>query len=180
MKKYSKKLLCIVLSLLFAALSVSLCAASADVGVVSVKLNSDIAGKTSADVDSLIELKSGSVVLHAIHGEPVSASDYAGTPYYDAFVAGRTYYISYCLCPADGYELPDELTDENLMIECGKNVTVYSKAITESHTRNENGGFDVEKALRIQASVLVDGNVFQRIIGWINDLILKIRAWSLY
>lgn len=172
------------ISVLFAALILCLCllpaVASNDTGVISVKLNSNLAGKTTDDVEAFIEIKSGNVVSRAIYGKPVSASDYAGTPYFDALVAGRSFYIDYELLPADGFELPDKITDNNLKIECGKNVTVYSKQITESHTRNESGGFDVERSIRIEARVLVDGNAFQRIIGWFHDLILKISAWSLY
>ncbi len=30
------------------------------------------------------------------------------------------------------------------------------------------------------AVVKVDGNLFQRIIGWLYDRYIKMRAWSLY
>ena len=155
--------------------------AAADVGPVSVKINSNLAGKTANDVDAFIEIKSGNVVLQAIHGGPVSVSDYAGTAYFDeALVAGRTYDITYCLCAADGYELPEKLADGDLEIECGKNVSVFQKSIAVSHDRNDDGSFQDDREILIRAMVLVDGNAFQRVIGWFHDLILKIKAWSLY
>ena len=44
----------------------------------------------------------------------------------------------------------------------------------------EDGTVTVEKGLRIQARVVVDGRLFQRITGFLYDIYLKIRAWSLY
>ena len=172
------------LSLIIAGLMlcfILLPAAAADVGPVSVKINSNLAGKTENDVDAFIEIKSGNVVLRAIHGGPVSVADYAGTAYFDeALVAGRTYDITYCLCPADGYELPEKLAEGDLEIECGKNVSVFQKTIAVGHDRNDDGTFNDDREIMIRAKVTVDGNAFQRVIGWFYDLILKIKAWSLY
>ena len=173
------------LSLLIASLMICVillpATAAADVGPVSVKLNSNLAGKTENDVDAFIEVKSGNVVLRAIHGGPVSVYDYAGTPYLDeALVAGRTYDITYCLCPAEGYDFPEKLAEGDLEIECGKNVNVFHKTIAVGHDRNDDGTFRDDREIMIRAMVTVDGNAFQRVVGWFHDLILKIKAWSLY
>ena len=151
-----------------------------ETGVISVKLNSDITGLTNNDVKKLIELKSDNVVLSTRRNSPVSISDYAGTPTTEPVKAGRTYYISYSLTAAEGYTLPEELHDGDVVIECGKGVTVYSTQLVSANIRDENDDFHLYRGLVIRASVVVDGNAFQRVIGFVYDLILKIKAWSLY
>lgn len=174
-----------IFSVLLAVCAVCCCllpaaSAAAEMGTVKVKLNSDIAGCTERDVDQLIELKSDNVAFRQRADSPVHVSDYAGTMEPGKLVAGRTYYIDYSLVAADGYTLPEKLEDGDVEIECGKGVTVYHTAIVTGNIRGEDGEIHPNKGLRIQASVVVDGNAFQRIIGWFHDLILKIKAWSLY
>ena len=61
----------------------------------------------------------------------------------------------------------------DVRFDCDKGAEVISYNITR-------GGKDDLRALNIMAVVKVDGNLFQRIIGWLYDRYLKARAWSLY
>ena len=173
-----------ILSVLLAACVMSCCLlpafAQSELGTIRVKLNSDVAGYTENDIDRFIVIQSDNVVSSQQDGGPVSVADYAGTPEFGALVAGRTYFIDYAMVAADGYTLPDKLEDVNVEIECGKGVSVYHTAIVSGPYRDETGEMHEYKGFRIQAKVVVDGNAFQRIIGVIHDLILKIEAWSLY
>lgn len=174
-----KKILCVLLSVLL----VSLCllpAAAQETGVIRLRLNSDVAGCTERDVEALIEILSGNVVYTTRRTNPVSAADYGGTPDSGELKAGRSYDLHYQLSAAEGYELPEAITEDNVIIDCGKGVTVYAVQITGGSYREENGELVPHRGLQIYASVVVDGNVFQRVFGWIYDLILKARAWSLY
>ncbi len=149
-------------------------------GTISVRLNSNIAGLTKRDVQQLFELHSDNVEYGLRGGDPVSVADYGGTEESGRLVAGRTYSVYYVLSAADGWVLPDQLTENSLDISCGKGVKVISKAIVTSPVRMEDGSFDVKRGVQIFAQVVVDGNVFQRVIGFLHDLILKVKAWSLY
>ncbi len=155
-------------------------AAQNETGVITLRLNSDIDGRTKWDVEQLIEIKSGNVVYSTYRTAPVSVSDYAGTPDSGKLKAGRTYNIHYQLSAAEGYELPETVTADNVKIECGKGVKVHAVQITRGTYREENGALVTCRGLLIYASVVVDGNIFQRVIGWFHDLILKAKAWSLY
>ena len=146
----------------------------------AVKLYSDIAGLTKKDVDRFIEIQCDNLVFAPRSDGPVYIVDYAGTPEYGTLTAGRTYYIDYSLVAAEGSTLPETISTDDILFDCGKGVSVYHVAIVTSNKRLDDGTFDRSKGLRIQASVLVDGNIFQRIIGAIHDIILKIKAWSLY
>ena len=150
-------------------------------GKISLRINSDIAGLTEKDAEKLIEIKGGNVVYSTRGDGPVSINDYAGTHTAEPLAAGRTYNIYYTLTAADGSTLPDSLIEKDLEIECGKGVTVISSQIVTAKEKTEDGIFiENFRGLMIYAVVKVDGNVFQQIYGFIYDLILKIRAWSLY
>lgn len=151
-----------------------------ELGVISVKLNSDIAGLTDKDADKLIELKSDNVVYCTDDGVPLLISNYAGTQERGELKAGRSYTIYYMLRAAEGYTLPDALQEGDVEIECGKGVTVLAKQITTSAKRGEDGEIDHTHGLRIFAKVVVDGNMLQRAFGFLYDLYLKIKAWQLY
>ena len=156
-------------------------AALEPVGKIRLSLSSDVAGRTEEEYQAFITVVSGNVRCSDHNAGPVSASDYAGTPVIEEpLVAGRTYFVSYLLEATDGCALPDRIEDCDLEIECGKNIEVFAKQIVVSHAKTENGMVEDFRGLRIQAQVLVDGNVLQRIIGLFHDVILKIRAWSLY
>ncbi len=154
--------------------------ANIEFGTISLKLNSDIAGYKSSDVEKLIEIKSENVKLDTKNDEPVYVADYAGTVDTGAFVAGRTYNVYYYLVAADGYTLPEKLNDGDVTIECGKGVTVYSVDIVSGKYKQDDGSFETYRGVFVYAGVVVDGNIFQRIVGFFHDLILKIKAWSLY
>ena len=166
---------CSVLCLLLPAAAVQ------DMGVISVKINSDIAGFTEDDTEKLIELKSANVVYSERGDGPVSISDYAGTPCDGAAVAGRTYYIDYMLTAADGFTLPAAVGEGDVEIECSKGVRVISSQIVTAKIRvGDSADFVEFRGLKIYAAVTVDSNAFQRVAGFIYDIILKIKAWSLY
>ncbi len=152
-------------------------AAQRETGKIAVKLNSDIAGATRRDTDRLIELKTDNVVLSTRGDGPVYTADCAGTVEYGELKAGRTYDVYYCLTAADGYTLPETLKDGDVEIECGKGVSVIS---TQIESLNDREGNTIYRGIRIYAVVTADGSVFQRVIGYFYDLILKIKAWSLY
>lgn len=175
-----KKVLSVLLSLLIVCACLLPALALQDCGTISVRLNSDIAGLTKNDVQKLIELRSGNVKYGIRTSEPVSFSDYGGSSENGKLVAGRTYTAHYYLTAADGYALPEQLTDSNLVIDCGKGVTVYNKAIVTSNVRLADGSFDEVKGIRIYAKIVVDGNFFQRMIGLFYDFYLKVKAFQLY
>ena len=175
-----KKTISVLLAVCLLCFSLLPAAAAKDIGVISLRLNSDLAGKTKNDVAQLIELRSDNVTYGIRYGEPVSIADYAGSSENGALVSGRTYMIDYHLSPANGYTLPEQLIDSNFDISCGKGVTVIAKQIVSSSYRNANGELELVRGIRIYAKVVVDGNIFQRMVGLLHDWILKIKAWSLY
>lgn len=175
-----KKMISVLLAVCIVFLCLLPAAAANDIGVISVRLNSDIAGLTRKDAEKMIELRSDNVVYRTDNDGPVFVADYGGTADDGVLAAGRTYYVDYLLVAADGCALPEKLNDGDVQIECGKGVSVISTQIVTADIRGEDGNFEPFRGLRIYAKVVVDGNVFQRIIGMIHDLILKIRAWSLY
>ncbi len=175
-----KKSLAVFLAVFTAFCCLLPAAALTETGRISLKLNSDIAGCTEKDVDRLVWIGSDNVVLRKRTNSPVSISDYAGTMQLGEVKAGRTYYIDYDLEAADGYVLPEKLSDLDVEIECGKGVTVISAKLVSAQIRNDDGEFEEYRGVHIYARVLVDGNALQRIIGFFIDVILKIKAWSLY
>ncbi|MBR4727860.1 MAG: hypothetical protein IK080_08230 [Clostridia bacterium] len=150
-------------------------AAQQPTGTIRVHLRSDVAGLNEDDTDMLLTLSTDTVYCSS-----VLIADYAGTQESGALVAGRTYTAYYSFKAADGYELPEALTEGDVEITCDKGVTVYAVQRTVSAVRNENGEMRDDPSVRIYAEIVVDGNPAQRIFGWIYDLILKIKAWSLY
>ena len=156
-------------------------AAAKPTGRIALKLNSDVAGCLYLNSDNFIEILSDNVILDPDRNAPVSVSDYAGTVNFCPLEAGRTYYVSYELVAADGYELPEKLNDGDVQIECGKGVTVLSTQITRKSVRGDDGVIDNAKGLLIRSKIVVDSNRFyKRVFGFLYDIYLKIRAWSLY
>ena len=154
--------------------------AEAPVGAVKLRLRSDVAGYSCKDYTRFMEIVSGNVVYSTGSAGPVYASDYGGTSDDGKLVAGRTYYVSYVVQAADGYTLPDKIDDVQLSFDCGKGVSVITSQIVVGNYRTDDGTFVRSKSLRVYAELVVDGNIFQRIVGYFTDLYLKIRAWSLY
>ena len=171
-----KKLIASVL-----AVSVLLCclmlpaAAQSENGVISLRLNSDVAGCTERDVDEIAEILSPQLVWY--HGNsPVSIANYAGGTEYAHMEAGRSYSIVYTLEAAEGYTLPEELSEGDISLDCGKGVSVVYCRTAEMWNGDNAPRLRV---LRICAKVIVDSNPFQRIIGWFRDVILKIRSFQI-
>ena len=174
-----KKLISVLLAacLLLCCL-MPLAAAEPEGGPIRIRLNSDVAGCTSKDVDELIELLSPQVTWYDNGGNgPVSIANYAGGTEYAHMEAGREYAVTYMLKAADGYTLPEEITDGDVVFECGKGAKVVYCKIAEMYAGSKDARV---RALRIIATVVPDGTVMQRIIGFIRDIILKIRTWQLY
>ena len=175
-----KKSISLLLALCSFFILMTSAAAARESGIISIKLNSDIAGMKFSDSEKLMEIKTENVIYSVLHPYPVSVSDYAGTYTEEPLRAGRTYFINYILSAADGFELPDKLRDGDLLIECEKGVKVISSQIVYARIRQSDGSFTDFKGLNIYAQVTVDGNFLQRIAGFFFDAYLKIRAWSLY
>ena len=154
-------------------------AAEPEKSVISLRLRSDVAGCTSRDADELAEILSPQVVWYR-GSSPVSIANYAGGAEHAHMEAGRSYSVTYLLEAAEGYTLPETLSDGDLSLECGKGVAVVERAVTEMYNGNTDGGEAPRtRVLRIIAKVVVDGSPMQRIIGWFRDLILKIRSLQL-
>ncbi|MBQ6162966.1 MAG: hypothetical protein IK118_00655 [Clostridia bacterium] len=172
-----KKMISVALALclMFGCLLLPAAAAQND-DVICVRLHSDIAGCMSTDTDKLIEILSPQVKLYS----DIHISNYAGASEYAHMDAGRQYYIVYTLDAAEGYELPETISDDQISIECGKGVSLISYKIVEIREAGTTLSEPTHRALRIYANVIVDGSAIQRLVGWIRDIILKIRSWQLY
>ncbi len=152
-------------------------------GQISLRLHSDIAGCTEKDVDQIMEILSPQVIgyVNKSGNGPIDIANYAGGPEYAHMEAGRSYTITYMLTAAEGYELPEELADGDVVFDCGKGVDVVYCKVASMHVSNPDPHVDERiRVLRIMANVVVDGNPLQRVIGWFRDIILKIRSWQLY
>ena len=157
------------------------CAAQAEPGPISLRLNSDIAGCTRMDVDKLIEIRSPQVAFYPYGDSPVYITNYVGYGEFAHMDAGRTYGITYTLVAAEGYTLPEELSDGDVVFDCGKGVDVVNCRIVEIRRPDSAAEENPRtRALKVVASVVVDGSPIQRVIGWFKDVIMKIRSWSLY
>lgn len=173
MKRTAAFLLAAVL--LFAAV-VPVYAADAAEPALRMHLRSDLAGVKPEEYAKFAEIESDALDFNTVtRTDPVSVSDYAGTALADtdALKAGRQYVVYYDLFPVDGFALPETKEELDVRFDCDKGAEVISYNITR-------GGKDDLRALNIMAVVKVDGNLFQRIIGWLYDRYLKARAWSLY
>ena len=149
-------------------------------GVIALRLHSDVAGYSSADTEKILEILSPQVkYIDVGNAEPVSVANYAGFPETGQLTAGRQYAVTCLLVAADGYSLPESLKDGDVSYECGKGVKVLRTDVVKMRFSADSVQEDVQ-VLRIVATVVADGSLFQRIIGWVSDIILKIRTWQLY
>lgn len=172
MKKTISFLLAAVL--LFSAL-VPVSAAEGVDPTIRMHLRSDLDGMKPADYTMFAEIDSDAMDFNTVtRSNPVSVSDYSGTPLMDTdeLKAGREYVIYYDLYPKDGFVLPQTKEELDIRFDCDKGVRVIHYNITR--------GSGDHRMVNIMAVVIVDGNLFQRIIGWIYDRYIKARAWSLY
>ena len=171
MKKTGSFFLAVLLMLLCAWPA---CAEDAPKSPVALHLRSDLDGLVYSDYERFSEILCDSVVFH-VKGDDsaVYVSDYAGAVCYDPLKAGRTYYVYYSYLPAAGCALPETIDEDGVSLTCDAGVRVYSYAVTGLPT-------DTDRTLQIAATVTVDGNLWQRFVGRLYDIYLKIRAWSLY
>lgn len=157
--------------------------AQTEENVISLRLNSHIAGCMRSDAEKLIEIRSGHVEYYNENGYAVSIANCAGGGEYAHMDAGRTYVITYTLAASQGYTLPETLSDGDVSLDCAKGVSVISCDIIELQNTDPNsvpGEANTTRVLRITAKVVVDGTAIQKVIGWLRDLLLKIRSWSLF
>ena len=166
--------LCAVLCMLLPA------AAATPTGPVSITVHSDIAGCTENDLQKLITVDSGEVVPWTHGGVPVTIAEYAGGSPQGGVEPGRTYYIYFTFEAAEGYELPETTAGGWLTVACDKGVELIRADVVNIAVSQGSARGGTLRGLRIYAKVVAQGTVFQRILGWIKDIIDKIRAWSLY
>ncbi len=143
-----------------------------------LRLRSDLAGVKPEEYAKFIDVDSDALDFNTVtRAQPVSVADYAGTPLLNttALKAGREYEVDYDLFPINGYVLPETAEELDIQFECDKGARLIHYAVTHGLP-----GEGDTRAVHIVAEIVVDGNVFQRIIGWLYDRYLKARAWSLY
>ena len=173
MKKFTACLLaalCICFSLLPAA-------AEGTASAV-VTLRSDIAGVDYTTPERIAVIESDSIVFNPdAFLSCIQINDCVGNIILEPLKAGRTYVVCLSFIAADGYTLPDELTEENFRIEGSDNCNVF---ICHKAFSGYREGALRDECIEVEAEITVDGNLFQRIIGKILDILLKIRSWSPY
>ncbi len=148
---------------------------------IILRINSDVAGCTENDTEKIIEIRSPQVTYYNNGSTPISIDSYAGSGVHSPMEAGRNYAVHCTLQAAEGYTLPETLSDGDVVFDCGKGAKVVYCQIAEMHVPNPDPHVDERvRVLRIIADIVVDSNPLQRIIGWIRDVILKIRSWQLY
>ena len=177
-----KKMLSAALAacILLACLLPAAARAEAD-GPITLRINSNIAGRTETDYEQIVEILSPQVTYYNDRNNAVSIANCAGGSEYAHMEAGRSYAVTCTLKAADGYTLPETLSDGDVAIECGKGAKVAYCKVAEMHVPNPDPRVDERvRVLRIIATIVVDGNPIQRIIGWFKDVILKIKSWQLY
>ena len=156
-------------------------ASAAEKEPIVLRVNSDVAGCTEKDAEKIIEIRSPQVTYYQNGGSLISIANYAGGGEYAHMEAGRNYTVTCTLQAAEGYTLPETLSDGDVVFDCGKGAKVVYCKIAEMHVPNPDPHVDERvRVIRIIADIVVDGNPLQRIIGWIRDIILKIRSWQLF
>lgn len=140
---------------------------------LSVSFSNDIVGLTDRDIDRFKVETSDNIVFD---DDPILVADYTGAAYLGEIKPGRTYYIYYDFVAADGYELPDEVSEKNVSVQCGEGCSViwFGKTIGPYVDGKPSYG------LMFYTKVKTPGNFFQRFFGRIADIFLKIKAWSPY
>ncbi len=166
------------LSVIFAALIIvfslaPFAAAQENEEMITLHFHSDIAGADCTELEKLVTVESGNLVLTA---DNVFLSDHAGNRYYDKLKPGRNYSIYYEFAPAGGFEIPDVLDEGNYRAECDGGCTVWASLVS----KGVYGGGEEYSFILVYTEVTVDGNLFERIFGRIADWFVKLRAWSPY
>lgn len=172
-----KKIIALLLSTLTLFTACTFFASAKQTENISAIFNTDIGGLSYADYDKLCEITSDEIVFNTVSpAPPVFVADYAGNVYLYEMKPGRTYYIEYSFIAADGYELPEKVGIEDFKADYSGICDIYWCGIK---TGNDNNG-NIRNSLSVNAKVTADGTFIQRLIGRIADIILKLRAWSLY
>lgn len=136
--------------------------------VISASFNSNLEGVNYTNVDKLVNLENGTLTISV---DDILLCDNAQNLYFEAMKPGRTYYINYEFRTEDSTEFSEESDGTDFDFSCEGNTEIIYACYAES-----NEGI----TLLVTEKVIVDGNIFQRIIGAVSDWILKLRAWSLY
>ena len=148
---------------------------------IRLRVHSDVAGFAEQDVDRLVEILSGHVVFREDGLYPVSVSNVIGESENGPMAAGREYTIVITFLAAEGYALPDALAEGDVTFECGRGARIASCRIADFAVPGAPPRSPERlRTLQICAVVVPDSNVFQRLVGILQDLWLRIRAWSLY
>lgn len=172
-----KKTICFLLTivLLFSTLVPVLAADDGETPTTRLHLRSDLAGMKPSNYTKFADIESDVLDFNTVtRTDPVYVSDYSGTALIDTeeLTAGREYEVDYDLYPVNGFVLPQTKEELDIQFDCDKGVRVITYNITRG-----NGD---QRMVHIMAVVIVDGNWFQRIIGWLYDRYIKAKAWSLY
>ena len=150
-------------------------------GPIRLRVHSDVAGRTEEDADALVEILSGHVVFREDGVYPVSISNIIGETENGRMAPGREYTIIFTFVAEEGYALPDKLAAGDVTFECGRGAQIASCRVADFAVRGAPPRSDARlRALQIYTVVVTDSSVFQRIVGLLQDLWLRIRAWSLY
>ena len=176
MKKVCSLLLAAVM-LLATGMLVPVSAVEGDTSI-RLHLRSDLDGVKPQEYTKFAEIDSLVADFNTVtRNDPVYVSDYAGTAVPDdrPLKAGREYEVDYDLFPKGGFVLPETADGLDIQFTSDSGVRVMHIAVTHGLP-----GEGDTRAIHITAVVVVDGNIFQRIVGWLYDRYLKARAWSLY
>lgn len=177
-----KKIVSVLLVVLLAALSLMPFSAAEGrkTADVSVRLFSDLAGLDYRQPEKFAAPLSDGIEFNTFLGlDPVLVCDYAGNMYEGKIKAGRTYTVSVSFEAADGYELPSEISEKNVSVEKDGSIDMLYVSKTGG-AYNIDGVMTPHEAVKITYMITVPSNAFQRLIGMLADLFLKIRSWSLY
>lgn len=170
MKKIISCTLILVILLLS---SITVFAAVEKDAVIKAAFNSDVNGKTIANIEDLAYLADSDLRFHRDeNGERSFICDSTNQLYSGAMKAGRTYYIHYEFETAEGTVFPENLDTAERSFSCDDGCSIVNCYYVRSLS-DENVNY-----LYVCEKVTVKGNAIQRILGIFADLILKIRAWS--
>ena len=155
----------------------ALTAGAAGEAAGSIYIHSDIADLTADDREMLLTVEGLPLAFCETGAPAVLIADAAGTQTMEKIVAGRTYTIYFTLTPVGGSVLPEKVDGSTFAISCGKGASLVS--VGKVRFPQAQGQENAE-GVQIVAQVRADGNLWERLVGKLIDLWLKVRAWSLY
>lgn len=172
-----KKITALILAALCICFSV-LPASAEETASAVITLRSDIAGVDYTQPERIAVIESDGIIFNPeAFLSCIQITDCVGNIILEPLKAGRTYVVCLSFIAADGYTLPDELTEDNFRIECSDNCNVF---ICHKAFSGYRQGAKRDECIEIEAEIRVDGIFLQRFIGKILDILLKIRSWSPY